>query len=109
MNNKIATDLLFGLPQVIELCQNLQLKKLYFTGSAINGQFQLGKSDLDILVETRKDYEKDIVRLSIGLKSIYNCSIDVFHTTWQLNSELTEYFKNNKVLIYESRTACNKG
>ena len=98
------------LPEVQNLCRQLEIDELYFFGSSINGKFIKGKSDLDILVDTSKENIKNIARLNFELRKLFGCSIDIFHKKWRKHKELEDYLKMNKVLIYKrKKTATNNG
>lgn len=91
------------LDEVYKICKLLKINKLYFFGSSINGKFIPGKSDLDVLVDTDDAHIKNVVRLNVELSKIYGCKVDLFHTRWDMNQELTDYLKENKVLIYKGK------
>jgi predicted nucleotidyltransferase len=101
MSNLIDPFFQPRLHEVIELCEILNVEELYFFGSSINGKFKVGTSDLDILVNTSSENITCIAKLNIGLRTIFNCDIDIFHVKWIINEELIEYLKENKVLIYK--------
>ena len=89
-----------GLEDLIQLCQELAIEELYFFGSAIDGRFMPGQSDLDVLVKTALSDISHIVPLSVGLRKIYGTPVDVFHSAWPLHPELAAYLLHNKVKVY---------
>ena len=90
------------ISELQSLCKELDVQELYFFGSAINGKFIPGKSDLDVWVDTGKGKHKNIVRLQVGLAKLFSCDVDIFHVNWPLDEELVEYLKENKLLVYQA-------
>lgn len=91
------------LSEVQEICKKLNVDELYFLGSAINGKYEKGKSDLDILVKIENKYAKNIVKLNIELSNLFKCPVDIFNTRWKMHPEIQKYFKKNKVLVYKKQ------
>jgi predicted nucleotidyltransferase len=99
----IAPHFASKLNEVYRLCECLAINELYFFGSSINGKFILGKSDLDVLVDTDDEDMKNVVRLNIELNKIYGCKVDLFHAKWKNHHELMDYLKENKELIFKRK------
>ena len=91
------------IEEVYSLCKKLEILELYFFGSAVNGKYIVGQSDLDILVNTEPHLVKNLVKLSIGLKKIYGCKVDTFHKRWRIPNELENHLAEFKVLIYQDK------
>lgn len=96
------------IEQVQAICADLSIEELYFFGSACNGKFVQGKSDLDIFIKTSVENEKNLVRLSVELSKLYNCSVDTFHMNWAMHPEIQEHLDNNKILVYKNRRNMTK-
>lgn len=99
----VAPYFIPNLDEVYTICKLLNIDELYFFGSSINEKFIPGKSDLDVLVHTDDVDIKNIVRLNVELSKIYGCKVDLFHMKWNMNQELIDYLKENKVLIYKRK------
>jgi len=102
---RIDTYFIGQIDQVKTLCEELSIEELYFFGSACNGKFIQGKSDLDILIKTSIENEKNLVKLSAELSKLFNCPVDVFHMNWAIHPEIQEYLDAYKVLVYPMPTS----
>jgi len=87
------------IEQVHAICADLSIEELYFFGSSCNGKFIQGKSDLDILINTSVENEKNLVKLSAELSKLFDCSVDVFHMNWSMHPEIQEHLDACKILV----------
>lgn len=74
-----------NLPQISELCEKHNVKRLYVFGSALRDDFQPGESDLDFAAEYKQMVPGDCARsyfsLLRGLKDLLKSEIDLIEWT----------------------------
>ena len=103
MKESIKTKLV----EFLSLCKNHNVKNIYAFGSAVTGNFDDEKSDIDLLIEI--DSEDPIIR-GENLMSIWDKFEDFFQKKVDLltnssikNPILRKSIDNTKILIYDGK------
>lgn len=95
------------MESIHELCQQHGVAKLYAFGSIVDGRFEAGKSDIDLLVEfiseDQKQTAKALFLLWIGLQNLLACKVDLITSDGVKGKYFKKYMKLYKELIYEER------
>lgn len=90
-----------NLSEIHRLCEQWKIEELYFFGSAVNGRFMPGTSDLDILVKTDRAHISHLVPFGNALRELCACKVDVLHTDWPLAADMAEHLATGKLLVYQ--------
>ncbi len=87
-----------------ELCQRFHVQRLELFGSAAQGNFQLGESDVDFLVEFKPLPEGEHADAYFGLleslQKLFNCSVDLVMVRAIRNQYFLEAIKGSRELLY---------
>lgn len=101
----IKDEILKGLNVFKSLCQSHKVKYLYAFGSSTNDNFDIAKSDIDLLVEID---DPDPVERGEKLISLWDTFEDFFHRKVDLLTEssirnpyLRRSIDSTKILIYD--------
>jgi predicted nucleotidyltransferase len=91
--------------QFTDLCRTHKVKKLYAFGSSINKNFDLAKSDIDLMVEVASDnpLEKGEILLNFYEASgiFFGRKIDLLTDQPIENPYLKKQVDDTKILIYD--------
>lgn len=91
---------------LIRICQQLKIKRLYVFGSAVYGEFR-EDSDIDFLISflddlSAEDYADNYFALHYKLREIFNRDIDIVTERTLSNPYFIESVNETKSLIYEA-------
>ncbi len=88
------------------LCEEHRVKTMYAFGSAVTGNFDVEKSDIDILVEIEEpdpvERGEKLISLWDKLEAFFNRKVDLLSNPIIRNPFLRQSIENSKVLIYGS-------
>jgi predicted nucleotidyltransferase len=91
-----------------DLCRAHQVKYLFAFGSSVTGNFDINKSDIDLIVEIDESdpIKKGEKILSIWdkLESFFKRKVDLLTNLSVKNRILRDSIELTKVLIYEQKT-----
>lgn len=89
------------------LCENHKVKYLYAFGSSTNDNFDIGKSDIDLLVEidSTDPMDKGEMLLSLwdNFEKFFNRKVDLLTDTSIKNPYLRKSVDSTKVLLYDGK------
>ena len=93
--------------KIAEHCHRLNVRRLEVFGSAVNGNFDSEKSDLDFLVEFGKQEQVDLLTryldLAESLEALFNRKVDLVTTAGSAkNPRFRANIDAEKELIYAS-------
>ncbi len=91
---------------LIQLCQELKIKRLYAFGSVVSGNFR-DDSDIDFLISfldelSFEEYADNYFSLHYKLREIFNREIDIVTERSLSNPYFIESVNETKSLIYEA-------
>ncbi|ASB48412.1 nucleotidyltransferase family protein [Alkalitalea saponilacus] len=91
---------------IIRLCRQLKIKRLYAFGSVVSGDFR-EDSDIDFLISfldniTFEEYADNYFTLHYKLREIFNREIDIVTERSLSNPYFIESVNETKSLIYEA-------
>ncbi len=91
---------------LIQLCQELKIKRLYAFGSVVSGNFR-DDSDIDFLISfldelSFEEYADNYFLLHYKLREIFNREIDIVTERSLSNPYFIESVNETKSLIYEA-------
>jgi len=91
---------------LIRLCQQLRIKKLYAFGSVVSGNFR-DDSDIDFLLSfsdslSYEEYADNYFTLHYKLRELFNREIDIVTERTLSNPYFIESINETKSLIYEA-------
>ena len=88
------------------LCKEHSVKTMFAFGSAVTGNFDVEKSDIDILVEIEEldpvERGEKLISLWDKLEAFFNRKVDLLSNPIIRNPFLRQSIENSKVLIYGS-------
>jgi predicted nucleotidyltransferase len=92
--------------EIIKICQELKLKRLYAFGSVVNDNFR-ADSDIDFLISFKdnlsiEEYTNNYFRLHYRLRKLFNREIDIVTERTLSNPYFIESIDESKELIYEA-------
>lgn len=92
--------------QIIKICKNLNVKRMYVFGSAISTASN-EESDIDFLISfaddiTPKEYTDNYFLLHYQLRDLFNREIDIVTERTLSNPYFIKSVNNSKQLIYEA-------
>jgi len=92
--------------EIIRLCQQLKIKKLYAFGSVVSGNFR-DDSDIDFLISfsdnlSHEEYADNYFALHYKLRELFNREIDIVTERTLSNPYFIESVNETKSLIYEA-------
>lgn len=95
------------ITDIKSLCDANGVKSLYLFGSAVSGNFDERKSDLDFFVEMKTQANplvkgEYILSLWNGLEKSFNKPVDLLTTDSVRNPILREEIEAKKMLVYEA-------
>jgi predicted nucleotidyltransferase len=90
-----------------ELCNRFRVQRLYLFGSAVRGEFDPSRSDLDFLVtledQPAGDYAENYLELAEALEKLFGRRVDLVTERSVRNPFLRETIENDRELLYDSR------
>ncbi|MDG5800774.1 nucleotidyltransferase domain-containing protein [Marinilabiliaceae bacterium ANBcel2] len=91
---------------LIHLCQQLKIKRLYAFGSVVSGNFK-DDSDIDFLISfsdnlSHEEYADNYFSLHYKLRELFNREIDIVTERTLSNPYFIESINETKSLIYEA-------
>ncbi len=91
---------------LIRLCQQLKIKRLYAFGSVVSGNFR-DDSDIDFLISfpdslSHEEYADNYFALHYKLRELFNRKIDIVTERTLSNPYFIESVNETKSLIYEA-------
>lgn len=90
-----------------DLCRRFQVERLYLFGSAANGDFDYGGSDLDFLVTFEEQppakYAENYLGLARALEERFNRAVDLVTERSVRNPYLRESVLASRRLVYDRR------
>jgi uncharacterized protein len=91
---------------LIRLCQQLSIKRLYAFGSVVSGDFR-DDSDIDFLISfsdnlSHEEYADNYFALHYKLRELFNREIDIVTERTLSNPYFIESVNETKSLIYEA-------
>ena len=92
--------------ELIQLCQQLKIKRLYAFGSVVSGNFN-DDSDIDFLISfseslSHEEYADNYFALHYKLRELFNREIDIVTERTLSNPYFIESVNETKSLIYEA-------
>lgn len=91
------------LPQIIMLCQQYSVNRLYVFGSVLTDRFN-EQSDIDLIVNFDRqkisDYFSNFFDFKYALEDVFNRKVDLLEEKPIQNKYLKESIDNSKQLIY---------
>ncbi|MEN0004440.1 MAG: nucleotidyltransferase domain-containing protein [Bacteroidota bacterium] len=103
------------LEQVKKACQANQVLRLYAFGSIVDGRFEKGRSDIDLMVEfdtakfTKKDNAKHLLKLWIALQAILKTKVDLITNENIEGEHFKKYLELYKEKLYDRSTYTSLG
>ncbi len=92
------------LHEIEELCRELSVRRLDLFGSAVGDSFDVGSSDVDVLVDFDAgpgfDYFGAYFGLKEGLERILDRSVDVVSATSIWNPYFKQQVQDTRELLY---------
>ena len=90
--------------QLIELCKKFSVKQLYIVGSAAREDFDLAKSDIDMLVDFqgKDNLFHRYFDLKFDLEALVERKVDMIQISAVKNPYIRESLEKDRVRIYES-------
>lgn len=94
------------LDEISQLCLRYRVSRLYAFGSLVDGRFEAGKSDVDLLVEfdkselSKKEIARSLLELWIELQELLQCKVDLITTDKIKGDFFKKYLNLYKELIY---------
>lgn len=90
------------------LCKEHSVKSMYAFGSSVTGNFDIEKSDIDILVEIEEPDPiikgEKILSIWDKLESFFKRKVDLLTNLSIKNRILRDSIDSTKILIYEQKT-----
>lgn len=87
-----------------KLCKEHSVKTIFAFGSSVTGNFDIEKSDIDILVEIEEpdpvERGEKLISLWDKLEAFFNRKVDLISNQVVRNPFLRQNIENSKVLIY---------
>ncbi len=91
--------------KLIGLCDKYKVKRIYFFGSVVNGNFDPQKSDIDLLVEMEDlpPVEKGELLMNFwsDLENLFKRNVDIVTARNIKNPFLKKEIDKSKLLIYD--------
>lgn len=104
----VINDLIRNRDGFIDLCQSHHVKQIYAFGSSVSGDFDPGKSDIDLLVEIDEpdpiERGEKILSLWDKLEAFFKRKVDLLTNPNIRNPYLRQSVNESKVLIYDAST-----
>jgi len=92
---------------IVELCRQFKIERLHLFGSAVDGRFDAGRSDLDFLVSLSKqpsaDYADTYLELAAALEQLLGRPVDLVTERSIRNRYFRETVEATRESIYDSR------
>src|SRR5437660_2884822 len=92
---------------LLELCQPFRVERLYLFGSAADGAFQPGRSDLDFLVVLEEqppaDYASNYLSLAQALEQLFQRPVHLVTERSIRNPYFRETVFASRQLLYDRR------
>lgn len=92
------------LDALIELCRKYRVQSLYLFGSAANGEFRPGESDLDFLITfeplTPREHCDAYFGLADALQKLFGTEIDLVEEKPIRNPYLRRELEKTRVMLY---------
>ncbi len=92
------------LEELRELCRRYRVAKLYLFGSAANGNFRLGESDLDFLVDfepmTPYEHLDAYMGLAESLEVLFGVSVDLVEEKPLKNPYFRQEVEETRRMLY---------
>lgn len=102
----VIKDLINNRDDFINLCKNHHVKQIYAFGSSVSGDFNPGKSDIDLLVEIDEsdpiERGEKILSLWDKLEVFFKRKVDLITNPNIRNPYLRQSIDESKVLIYDA-------
>jgi len=96
------------LTDLIEICHEFGVNRIYAFGSVLTEGFDIEKSDLDFVVEMEKmpplDRGEKLIALWAALESLFAKKVDLITEQPIRNPYLRESINNSKQLIYDRQS-----
>jgi len=104
----VINDLIRNRDGFIDICKSHHVKQIYAFGSTVTGDFDPGKSDIDLLVEFDEpdpiERGEKILSLWDKLEALFKRKVDLLTNPNIRNPYLRQSVNESKVLIYDSST-----
>ncbi len=92
--------------RLVRLCDKYFVKQLFLFGSAVEGSYITGSSDLDFYVKLKPldviERGESLINLWESLEDLYQIKIDLVTSESVSNPILKKAIEDSKVLIYDS-------
>ncbi|MGE3798875.1 MAG: nucleotidyltransferase family protein [Thermomicrobiales bacterium] len=93
------------MDEIIRLCEEYGVARLEIFGSAVSGEFDPERSDVDFLIEYPHDYDSGhwgsrYQAFENGLEEILGRDVDLVTMKWLRNPYLINAIEQSKVLLY---------
>lgn len=91
-------------------CKKNAVSKLYAFGSIVDGRFQHGKSDIDLLIEfdeneiSKKEEAKYMLKMWMALQKLLNCKVDLVSKRTVNGEFFKKYLALYKELIFDNES-----
>ena len=90
-----------------QLCRRFRVDRLYLFGSAAQGRYEPGRSDLDFLVTLSSrpsgEYADDYLALAEALEKLFQRPVDLVTERSIRNPYLRETINRTRQLLYDGR------
>ena len=90
-----------------ELCRRFRVERLYLFGSAADGRFKAGRSDLDFLVALENqppgEYSDNYLGLAQALEQLFQRRVDLVTGGSIRNPYLRQTILSTRQLLYDRR------
>lgn len=106
MNPQIQHQFLNNRRQIIELCEEVQVKRLKLFGSALSEVFNPATSDIDMVVDFYDDQAPGIadrfLRLAEGLEALFDRPVDLLTRRSLRNPIFRKAVESSEQTLYEA-------
>lgn len=97
------------IPQVQAICARYPVARLAVFGSAVSGDFQKGKSDIDLLIKMADvptlEYGNAYFALLKEFEDLFGAPVDLVTEPSMTNPYIRDNVEASKVLIFSQETA----
>ena len=96
--------------ELVALCQQYRVRRLYVFGSLIKGTFDRQRSDLDFLAQLadripNREYADRFLGLEVGLHEVFKFPVDLLTVEGLKNAGFRQRVEETRALVYESDNA----
>ena len=88
------------LPEVEKLCREFKVRELQLFGSAMGGEFDPSRSDLDFVVDLSSTDWDSYWGLLTGLEALFERKVDLLEKQAVRNPYLIRAIKANRAILY---------